>query len=218
MKVRDIMTTDVATAPPDTTLEEIATMMKEQDVGSIPTVDGDELSGIITDRDIVVRCIAIGDDPSEVEVEQILSGQVHTVAPDDEVEQAARLMSRHQIRRLPVVEDGQLVGVVSIGDIAVKEDEDTAGDALEDISEGVKQSRSGSSQARSKKPSTSARSGGSARGREESPARGRNSGSTSARRGSQGISNRGSDEVTRQQRVNPQRAASGSSGRRRRAS
>ena len=215
MKVRDIMSTDVETATPDTTLEQIATMMKEQDVGSIPVVDGDELTGIVTDRDIVVRCIATGDDPSEVEAEQILSGDLQTVEPDDDVEQAARIMSRHQIRRLPVVEDGELVGMVSIGDIAVKEDEDTAGDALEDISEGVKGKRNVNS-ARGNKQPVAISGGGSARGREESSARGRNAGSASAR-GKQGISNRASgDEIERQQRVNPKRAASGSSGPRRR--
>ena len=189
MKVRDIMTTDVETASPDTTLQQIATMMKEQDVGSIPIVDGDELVGIVTDRDIVVRCIAAAEDPSEVRAEDVVSGDLQTIEPEQEVEEAARIMSQHQIRRLPVVNDGELVGMIALGDIAVKEDEDTAGDALEEISEGVKGKRQGASKSQGKKQPVRASGGSSARGRDESSTRGRH----------------------------PKRAAAGSSGRRRRA-
>ena len=220
MKVRDIMVTEVETAAPDTTLDEIATMMKNEDVGAIPIVDGDELSGIITDRDIVIRCIAGGNDPAETEASEVISEELVTVEPDEDVEAAARLMSERQVRRLPVVEDGRLVGMISIGDIAVKEDEDTAGDALQDISEGVKGSR-GSSQGSGRKQPVSASGGASARGRQEESARGRNQGSLSrgsaGSRNLQAISNRASgDETERQQRVNPERAAAGSSGKRRR--
>ncbi|MCI0348432.1 MAG: CBS domain-containing protein, partial [Acidobacteriales bacterium] len=140
MKVREIMTTDVATAQPDSTLEEVASMMKEEDTGAIPVLDEDELVGIITDRDIVVRCIAEGKDATETNVEDILSEDLATIEPDADVEEAARLMSQRQIRRLPVVEDGMLVGVISLGDIAVKEvDEEPAAQALEGVSRGVKQ-------------------------------------------------------------------------------
>ena len=156
MKVRDIMTTGVETAAPETSLEQIATMMKNEDVGAIPIVDGDELTGIITDRDIVIRCIAAGDDPGETEAESILSEELVTVAPDDNVEHAAQLMSQRQVRRLPVVEDGRLVGMISLGDIAVKEDEETAGDALEDISEGVKSGGKGRPQPGPKQPAAAA--------------------------------------------------------------
>lgn len=149
MKVREIMTTGVETAAPDSSLREIAKMMKDEDVGSIPIVDGDELTGIVTDRDIVVRCIAAGKDPSDTNAEDILSGDLQTVEPDEDVEDAARIMAERQIRRLPVCESGKLVGMISIGDIAVKEDEDTAGEALEEISEGVK--GSGGSESRGKK-------------------------------------------------------------------
>lgn len=163
MKVRDIMTTAVETAAPDSSLQEIARMMKVEDVGSIPIVDGDELAGIITDRDIVVRCIAAGKDPSDTAAQDILSGDLQTVEPDADVQQAARIMAEHRIRRLPVCEDGNLVGMVSIGDIAVKEGEDTAGEALEDISEGVKQSPGGPG--RGKKQPIAAGSGGRKRRR-----------------------------------------------------
>jgi CBS domain-containing protein len=140
MKVREIMTSDVATAQPDSTLEEVASMMKAEDTGAIPVLDDDQLIGIITDRDIVVRCIAEGKDATETNVEDILSEDLATIEPDADVEEAARLMSQRQIRRLPVVEDGVLVGVVSLGDIAVKEvDEEPASEALEGVSRGVKQ-------------------------------------------------------------------------------
>lgn len=140
MKVREIMTTEVATAQPDSTLEEVASMMKEEDTGAIPVLDEDELVGIITDRDIVVRCIAEGKDATETNVEDILSEDLVTISPDDDVEEAARLMSERQIRRLPVVEEGELIGMISLGDIAVKEvDEEPATAALEGVSRGVKQ-------------------------------------------------------------------------------
>ena len=143
MKVRDIMTSDeLATATLDTTLEEIANMMKEENVGAIPILDEDDtLAGIITDRDIVVRAIAEGQDPSSCTAEEILSEQMHTITPDAALEEAADLMARHKIRRLPVLEDGAIIGMISLGDISVKaeEEEDKAGEALGEISEGVKE-------------------------------------------------------------------------------
>jgi len=142
MKVRDIMTNEVATATLDSTVEDIAGMMKEEDTGAIPVVDDGELAGIVTDRDIVIRCIAEGKDPAETTVEDILTEELHTIEPDADVDEAARLMSDRQIRRLPVVEEGELIGVISLGDIAVKQgDTDTAGESLQDISEGVKEER-----------------------------------------------------------------------------
>src|SRR2546421_1613738 len=141
MKVRDIMTSEgLATASLDTTLEDIATMMRDENVGAIPVLDDDEnLAGIITDRDIVVRAIAEGQDPSECTAEEILSEELHTVEPDSDIEEAADLMARHKIRRLPVVEEGTIIGMISLGDISVKGEEEHASEALEDISEGVKE-------------------------------------------------------------------------------
>lgn len=140
MKVRDIMTTDVTVAERDTTIEEIATLMRDENVGSIPIVDDENaLEGIVTDRDIVVRCIAKGQDPAECTAEDIMSDDCESVTPDTEVEEAARLMADKQIRRLPIVEDGELVGMLSIGDVAVKQgDDDLSGEALQEISQGVK--------------------------------------------------------------------------------
>lgn len=141
MKVTDIMTSEgLATATLDTTLAEIAARMRDENVGAIPIVDEDEkLAGIITDRDIVVRGIAEGEDPDECTAEDILSEQLHTIHPQADLEEAAELMARHQIRRLPVVEDEVIVGMISLGDLAVKAEEDEASAALEDISEGVRE-------------------------------------------------------------------------------
>jgi CBS domain-containing protein len=142
MKVRDVMTAKVVTAMPETTLEEIATMMKLEDTGAIPVVDEGELLGIVTDRDIVIRCVAEGRDPAEVNVEEILSEDLELVDPDNDVQEALDIMGRRQIRRLPVVENGELVGMVSIGDLAVKQkDEQETGETLKDVSRGVKKSR-----------------------------------------------------------------------------
>ena len=114
MKVREIMTSgSLATATLDTTLEEIANMMKAGDLGAVPVLDDDEkLAGIITDRDIVIRAIAEGEDPAECTAEDILSEELHTIEPDADVEDAAELMSRHQIRRLPVVEEEEVIGIL----------------------------------------------------------------------------------------------------------
>lgn len=142
MKVREVMTTNVVTAMPETTLEEIAMMMKTEDTGAIPVVDEGELIGIVTDRDIVVRCVAEGRDPSEVSAEDIITEDVEVVDRDTDAAEALEIMGRRQIRRLPVVENGELVGMVSLGDLAVKQgDERDTGEALKDVSRGVKQTR-----------------------------------------------------------------------------
>lgn len=140
MKVSEIMTRDPKTAQLDSTLEQIAALMKDEDVGAIPILDDDdELVGIVTDRDIVVRCVAEGKEASDTTVEDILSEDLATIEPDADVQQAARLMADKQIRRLPVVQERELIGMVSIGDISVKhEDDETAGETLQQISQGVK--------------------------------------------------------------------------------
>jgi CBS domain-containing protein len=144
MKVSEIMTRDVQTAQPDTTVEEIAALMKEEGVGAVPVLDeGGELAGIVTDRDIVVRCIAEGKDASETTVDDILSEDLSTIEPYADVREAYRLMSSRKVRRLPVVEEGELVGIVSLGDISVKdEDERATGETLQEISQGVRESSS----------------------------------------------------------------------------
>ena len=140
MKVSDVMTTEVETVQMNSTLEEAASIMKVENVGAIPVVDeDDDLVGIITDRDIVVRCVAEGKDPADTSVEEVLSHELETIEPDVDIDEAARLMADKQIRRLPVCEEGELIGMISIGDLAVKADRpETSGAALREISQGVK--------------------------------------------------------------------------------
>src|SRR6266542_949877 len=132
--VKDAMTSSPATATPSQSLAEAARLMKEQDVGSVPVVDGSRLVGVLTDRDIVVRAVAEGGDPRTVQVGEIASHDVVTVRPDDDLDEALRLMAQHQIRRLAVVEDGQLVGVVAQADVALEAKETAVGHVVEEIS------------------------------------------------------------------------------------
>ena len=136
MTVETYMTTGVQTAGPDTTLFEVAQIMRDVDTGVVPVVSGGMLIGVITDRDIVVRAIADGADPQTATCDNYLTRNPTTVSPDTPVQQAAQLMQRDQVRRLPVVTDTELVGIVSIGDIAMTGDRDKlVGDTLEEISE-----------------------------------------------------------------------------------
>ncbi|KKK39722.1 inosine-5'-monophosphate dehydrogenase [Mesobacillus campisalis] len=114
---------------------EVAVKMKENDVGAIPIVDGETLVGMITDRDIVVRGVA-EKKPGSSKVEEIMSSQLVTVSPETSADEAARLMAEHQIRRLPVVEGNRLVGIVSLGDLALNPQSDSQAEiALTEISE-----------------------------------------------------------------------------------
>ncbi|WP_203340011.1 CBS domain-containing protein [Planococcus beijingensis] len=135
MKITDIMTTEVETCAPEMSIQEIASKMLELDVGSIPISDGKRLLGIVTDRDIVIRGIASQislDSP----VSQILTSEMVTGTKDMSIEDAADLMTKHQIRRLPIVENDQLVGIVSLGDIALRDQtDDNASLILEEVSE-----------------------------------------------------------------------------------
>ncbi|SDK68916.1 CBS domain-containing protein [Natronincola ferrireducens] len=135
MKVRDIMTNHVSAVNTNATIDEIAKKMKELNVGSIPICDNqNHVVGIVTDRDIVVRGIVDGLQASD-NVESIMSKELIYVSPEQHAHEAARLMAQNQIRRLPVIENGELVGLVSIGDLAVRNIYvDDAGKALSDIS------------------------------------------------------------------------------------
>ncbi len=137
MNVRDVMTSNPRTVSPNDGIQVAARIMKEEDTGVVPVVENGRAVGIVTDRDIVIRAVAEGgiDRP----VSAIATRDVICVRPDDSTREAERIMSQRQIRRLPVVEGERLVGIVSLGDIAVKEGKDgRTGDTLENISEGVK--------------------------------------------------------------------------------
>ena len=139
MKVCEIMTSNVECLAPEASLKEIAQEMKSLDVGFIPVCENDRLVGTITDRDIVVRVVADGGQLNRP-VRDIVSGNIVCASPEMSTHEAADLMSEYQVRRLPVVEDDRIVGIVSLGDLAVKEAKDKRiGDTLEHISEGVKE-------------------------------------------------------------------------------
>lgn len=136
MKAKDVMTNDPATLGPDATLGEAATLMRQEDCGSIPIVDGGRLVGIVTDRDIVIRAVAAGKDARSTKVSEVMSADPVCISPDTDVDEAADVMADRQIRRLPVVEDGKLAGILVIGQIARREpDEQQTGETLKEISQ-----------------------------------------------------------------------------------
>lgn len=134
-KIQDIMTTNVESCTLLDNVFEVAVKMKELNVGAIPIVDQDKLVGMITDRDIVIRCVA-EKHPGSSKVEEIMSNNLFTISPEATSREAAKMMAEHQIRRLPVVEGDKLVGIVSLGDFAVHDlTDDQAKQALTEISE-----------------------------------------------------------------------------------
>ncbi|MEX2224769.1 MAG: CBS domain-containing protein [Candidatus Rokuibacteriota bacterium] len=129
--IRDVMSPRPKVLTADATVAEAAEMMRQEDIGDVLVVSEDRLYGILTDRDIVVRALAEGRDPSQTRIGDICSRELTTVAPDDGVGHAVRLMRKKAIRRLPVAEDGEVIGMLTIGDVAVERD---ARSALADIS------------------------------------------------------------------------------------
>jgi CBS domain-containing protein len=139
MKIRDVMTPNPRTVSPDDTVQAAARIMQAEDTGAVPVVNDGRVLAVVTDRDIVVRVVAEGA-PLSSPVRNIATQHVICATPDMSTREANDLMSEHQIRRLPVVENDRLVGIVSIGDLAVKEGKDSrTGDTLQSISEGVKE-------------------------------------------------------------------------------
>jgi signal-transduction protein with cAMP-binding, CBS, and nucleotidyltransferase domain len=130
--IREVMTADPVTLSAATTLVDAARRMKDESIGDVLVADGNEqLRGVVTDRDIVVRAVAEGLDTASATLGDVCSGQLVTLAPTDAVGDAVRLMSERAVRRLPVVENGQAVGIVAMGDLALERDPHTA---LADIS------------------------------------------------------------------------------------
>jgi len=134
--VRHAMTPDPKALSPDRSAGDAAGLMAQFDVGAIPVVDEDHVLGIVTDRDIVVRVIAKRRDPNEVPLREFLTTVVETVSPDVELSDARTQMEHARVRRLPVVKEDRLVGVLSLGDVAVAlSSKREVGIALEHISE-----------------------------------------------------------------------------------
>jgi CBS domain-containing protein len=139
MKIRDVMTPNPRTVSPNDTVQAAAQVMQAEDTGAVPVVTDGRVLAVVTDRDIVVRVVAEGGSFSSP-VGKIATQSVVCATPEMSTSEASDLMSEHQIRRLPVVENDRLVGIVSLGDLAVKEGKDSRwGDTLQSISEGVKE-------------------------------------------------------------------------------
>jgi CBS domain-containing protein len=133
--IQDAMTSNPTTIASSTTVQEAAQMMKSEDVGSLPIVDGDRLVGMITDRDIAIRAIAEGKG-TDISVGDIASKDIVTIDPQQSLEEAARLMAEHQLRRLPVCEeDGRLVGILAQADVAAAGHDKLTGEVVEKISQ-----------------------------------------------------------------------------------
>jgi CBS domain-containing protein len=132
--VREMMTANPESVEADATVQEAAAIMKKLNVGSVPVTSGGRLAGIITDRDIAIRLIAENRHASRTPVREIATSDPLTVTPDTALSEASKMMAEHQIRRLPVVADDSLVGMLSLGDVSVDGDAREAGRALTDIS------------------------------------------------------------------------------------
>jgi CBS domain-containing protein len=133
--VRDAMTEAPRSIGQSASVVEAALLMREADIGSLPITDDERLVGMITDRDITTRVVAEAADPKMTSVGDVYSRDLISVEPENDLEEALRLMARHQVRRLPVVEDGMLVGIVAQADIALRENEKKTGELVEAISE-----------------------------------------------------------------------------------
>jgi CBS domain-containing protein len=133
--IRDLMTQSPRSLESGSTVMEAARLMRDEDAGLIPVVEGEKLVGTVTDRDIAIRVVAEGKSPESTTVGEIASRKLVTIDPQQGLDDALRLMARHQVRRLPVVEeDGKLVGIVAQADIARTASDAQTGDLVEDIS------------------------------------------------------------------------------------
>ena len=132
---RDIMTSGADVVPSDATVLDAAKKIASDNVGSLPICDNGKLKGMITDRDIVVKVLAKGGDPGTTKVIDLIQGEVVTIGADDSVETALQTMSKHQVRRLPVIDGTELVGMVSQADVARNLPDDKVGDLVEAISQ-----------------------------------------------------------------------------------
>jgi CBS domain-containing protein len=134
--IREVMTSNPRAIEADKPVAEAAKLMRDEDVGLAPVVEGDRLVGTLTDRDIAIRVVAEGKDPASTPVREVASTDVVTVAPEQDLDEALGLMAQHQVRRIPVVEqDGRLVGVVAQADVARQADERQTGELVGQISQ-----------------------------------------------------------------------------------
>ena len=135
-KVREVMTDRPRCVTPETPISEAARLMKSDDVGSLPILEGERLAGIVTDRDIVLQAIAEEKDPRGMPVREVASRELVTIGPEEDLSEALKLMASHQVRRIPVVdEDSRLVGIVAQADIAREVKDKDSGQMLQGISQ-----------------------------------------------------------------------------------
>jgi CBS domain-containing protein len=120
MKVKDVMTQEVHTCRPDSNLSMVAMQMWDGDFGVLPVVSGSRVVGMITDRDICMAAAIKHRDPAAIQVEDVITGQLFSCAPDADIREALKTMRRNKVRRLPVIDAGKLVGVLSVNDVALK--------------------------------------------------------------------------------------------------
>ena len=134
-QIREVMTSDPRTVTADSSIAEAARLMRDEDTGIAPITEGARLVGVVTDRDIAIGVVAEGKDPQSTKVTEIASSKLVTVDPQQDLDEALRLMAKHQVRRLPVVEeDGKLVGILAQADIAKHADTSRTGEVVEQIS------------------------------------------------------------------------------------
>jgi CBS domain-containing protein len=124
--VRSVMTGPVVTLPPGATVAEAAEQMRINEIGNVLVAEDDKLFGVVTDRDLVVKAMALGLDPQRTPLERVCTQETVTIGPDADVAQAVQLMADNALRRLPVLADNKIVGILSLGDLAVKRDPDSA--------------------------------------------------------------------------------------------
>jgi CBS domain-containing protein len=135
-KVREVMTASPRCVKPETPVVEAARLMKSEDVGSLPILEGEKVTGIVTDRDIVLQAVAEGKDPSGMPVREVASRDLVTVSQDEDLSEALKRMVSYQVRRIPVVdEDDRLVGIVTQADVAREAKEKDVGQMLDGISQ-----------------------------------------------------------------------------------
>jgi CBS domain-containing protein len=133
--VRDTMTANPLSIETSASVVEAARLMRQEHIGSLPVVKGGQLVGMITDRDLALRVVAEGAEPGSVTVGEVASHDTVTAQPDQDLDEALRLMAHHQVRRLPVAEGGRLVGILAQADIAHGEDREKVGEVVEAISD-----------------------------------------------------------------------------------
>jgi CBS domain-containing protein len=135
-RIREVMTSNPSTIEPNKTVADAARIMKQEDAGVVPVTENGRLTGMVTDRDIAIRVVAEGKDPQSTTVSEVASTDLVTVDPQQDLDEALRLMAQHQVRRLPVVEeDGRLVGVVAQADVAREGDDSQTGQVVQEISD-----------------------------------------------------------------------------------